>query len=66
MCDSHYRGYGLGMAFPRVMKMMCCPPHEMSTVAKVKQLEALKAQLEDHISHIDKEIESLEKVEEEV
>ena len=44
---------------------MCCPPYDMSKNARTKQLEAMKAQLEDFIANIDKEIESLEKAEDE-
>ncbi len=65
MCDSRHHGYGMSFGFPMMMKSMCCPPFEQSKEAKTKQLEAIKAQLEDFIAHIDKKIESLEKVEDE-
>ena len=56
---------GMGPPFHMFMKSMCCPPYDMSKNARTKQLEAMKAQLEDFIANIDKEIESLEKAEDE-
>ena len=71
MCYSnHHTGFGMGsgfgMPFLKILKTSCCHPYEMSKEAKTKELEAMKARLEDFIAHIDKQIEDLEKVEEEV
>ena len=56
---------GMSPPFHILMNSMCCPPYDMSKNARTKQLEAMKAQLEDFIANIDKEIESLEKAEDE-
>jgi len=60
MCDGHHpRGFGFVLG-PRMMHDMCgCGP-EPSKETKIKQLEAFKSKLEDHIKHIDETIQEIE------
>ncbi len=57
MCDGHY-SRGLGFFLGPMMHGMCGP--ELSKETKIKQLEAFKSKLEDHIKHIDETIKELE------
>lgn len=66
MCEGHgmshfapfmLRGMNLG---PMKMGMMCCSSSGHSKETQIKQLEALKSQLQDHINHIDSKINDLE------
>ena len=57
MCDGHgHRGFGFFMG--PMMQGFCGP--ELSKETRIKQLEAFKSKLEDHIKHIDETIKELE------
>jgi len=51
-----------GMA-PFMSHMCCGPGFEPSKESRIKDLEAMKARLEDYIKHIDERIADLEKEE---
>ncbi|MFX1562918.1 MAG: hypothetical protein ACFFDP_06390 [Promethearchaeota archaeon] len=60
MChDQPHMGFPLFSRF--LPGMMCCPGHELSKEARIKRLEAIKAQLKDHLKHLDERIEELQK-----
>ena len=72
MCDQHGSNHFIPFMFrgmhhsPGKMGMMCCTSSGQSKETRIKQLEALKSQLQDHINGIDvkiSELESEEKVE---
>ncbi len=58
--EHHFRFRGMA---PFIGQMCCSPGYEPSKEARIKGLEAMKAQLEDYIKHIDERISDLEKEE---
>ena len=66
MCDKQEMGsfpsfmYKMMHHGPMKMGMMCGPGYGHSKETRVKQLEALKSQLQDQINHIDGKISELE------
>ena len=63
MCNGHHgRGFGFAIG-PAMMQGMCgCGP-EPSKETRIKQLEAFKSRLEDHLKHIEETIKELEEKE---
>ncbi|MFW9815668.1 MAG: hypothetical protein ACFFEW_07045 [Candidatus Thorarchaeota archaeon] len=63
MCDEH-RGHGYGYPFMSPFSRCMCGCHEQDGVSnetRVKYLEAMKANLEDRIKHIDDRIDEIQK-----
>ena len=61
MCGSkehHFAMRGMG---PFIHAMCCGPGYEPSKESRIKDLEAMKARLEDYVKHIDEKISDLEK-----
>ncbi|MFW9848395.1 MAG: hypothetical protein ACFFF4_04600 [Candidatus Thorarchaeota archaeon] len=69
MCDERNMGFFWPMLLrgmhhgPMKFGGMCCSPGDQSKETRIKQLEALKSQLQDHINSIDEKINELETAE---
>ena len=67
MCNQHGSSHFMPFMFKGMrhgmIDMMCGCAGGQSKETRIKQLEALKSQLQDHINHIDSKIAELEKEE---
>ena len=61
MCGTKGHHFAFKGMAPFMHAMCCGPGYEPSKKAQIKELEAMKARIEDYLKHIDKQIKDLEK-----